>query len=67
MPKLPSAEHILKVLRHHGFVFKSQKGSHVKYVKDGRTVIVPYPCKEIPIGTLQSICKQAGLEKADFD
>ena len=35
---------IIKVLEIFGFVYKSQKGSHVKYAKDGsptRTVIVP--------------------------
>jgi predicted RNA binding protein YcfA (HicA-like mRNA interferase family) len=44
MPKLYSSSHILKVLDKHGFVFISQKGSHIKLRKSGEvtlTVIVP--------------------------
>ena len=48
----------------------SQKGSHVKFAKEtpeGRfTTIVPNH-KEITIGTLSSILKQAGLTVNEFD
>ncbi len=58
MTKLPSSDKIIKVLERNGFVFKSQKGSHQKYIKDSKIVIVPAPKKQIPIGTLKSISKQ---------
>jgi predicted RNA binding protein YcfA (HicA-like mRNA interferase family) len=66
MPKLPSSKEIIAVLLAHGFEKVSQKGSHHKYCKGNRIVIVPSPKKEIPIGTLQSIIKQAGLSREDF-
>jgi predicted RNA binding protein YcfA (HicA-like mRNA interferase family) len=44
-----------------GFVFRSQRGSHVKLRRrDGRTVIVPMH-RELAPGTLRSILRQAGL------
>lgn len=53
-----------------GFVEATRKGSHVKFVKtilDGtRTVIVPNH-REIALGTLRSILRQAGLSADDFD
>lgn len=55
------------VLEKHGFTFKSQKGSHAKYVKGAATVIVPHPRKEIPYGTFLSIVRQSGLAKDDFN
>ncbi|MDD1636393.1 MAG: type II toxin-antitoxin system HicA family toxin [Methylococcaceae bacterium] len=65
MPKLPSSKAIIAVLLAHGFEKVSQKGSHHKYCKGNRIVIVPSPKKEIPIGTLQSIIKQAGLTRSE--
>ena len=48
-----------------GFVEVSQKGSHVKFVRQAEsfvdTVIVPKK-HEIPVGTLRSILNQAHLE-----
>ncbi|MDD5272755.1 MAG: type II toxin-antitoxin system HicA family toxin [Methylovulum sp.] len=67
MPKLLSSKEIIAVLLLHGFVKTSQKGSHQKYSKANRAVIVPSPKKEIPIGTLQSIIKQSGLTREDFN
>ena len=53
-----------------GFIPIAQKGSHVKFVKHTkqglRTVIVPYH-KEITIGTLRSILRQAGLTIKEFE
>lgn len=57
MTKLPSSEKVISVLLDYGFVFKSQKGSHQKYKNSDKTVIVPAPRKQIPIGTLKSISK----------
>ncbi|TSC52923.1 MAG: hypothetical protein CEO40_130 [Parcubacteria group bacterium LiPW_72] len=69
MPKLYSSNYILKVLRQKGFVFISQKGSHIKLRKFGKTtltVIVPAQRKEIPLGTFKSILRQAHLVEEDF-
>lgn len=67
MPKLYSSKEIIAVLKSKGFVFKSKKGSHAKYIKNKLTVIVPHPMKEIPYGTFVSILKQSGLSKTDFE
>ena len=70
MPKLYSSDYIIKVLSKYGFVFISQKGSHIKLRKGGNptlTVIVPVGRKEIPVGTFNSICRQSGLSKQDFE
>jgi len=49
-----------------GFLLKSQKGSHQKFSNGERTVIVPAGRKEIPIGTLKSISRQAGIAYDNF-
>jgi len=52
MPKLFSSKKIIKVLVANGFYLVSQKGSHLKYRKDGNptlTVIVPANRMEIPV------------------
>jgi len=66
VPRLSSSKEIIAVPLAHGFEKVSQKGVHQKYCKGNRIVIVPSPKKEIPIGTLQSIIKQAGLTREDF-
>lgn len=69
MPKLYSSNYTLKVLQRKGFVYISQKGSHVKLRKFGKitlTVIVPAQRKEIPLGTFKSILRQAHLAEEDF-
>ena len=66
MSKLLSSEKITKTLLKFGFQLVSQRGSHQKYQKEGFTVIVPSPRKEIPIGTFRSIVRQAGLSVDDF-
>ena len=66
MTKLPSSEKVLKVLLSHGFMLKSQKGSHQKFSNGQRAVIVPAGRKEIPIGTLKSISRQSGIDYDNF-
>jgi predicted RNA binding protein YcfA (HicA-like mRNA interferase family) len=70
MPKLYSSFYVLKILEAHGFMFVSQKGSHIKVRKAGNpvlTVIVPANRKEIPLGTLRSILRQSQLSIQDFE
>jgi len=67
MSKLPSSKQIIATLKACGFIQVSQRGSHVKFKKENRTVIVPSPKKEIPLGTLRSIIRQSGLTPGDFN
>jgi predicted RNA binding protein YcfA (HicA-like mRNA interferase family) len=66
MTKLPSSQKIINTLLRNGFILISQRRSHQKYRKDDKTVIVPAPRKEIPIGTFRSIIRQSGLSPNDF-
>ena len=59
-----SVKFVTDLLKKNGFVFKSQKGSHMKYVKDGKVVVVPnHGSKGIERGTYYSILNQAGIEE----
>ena len=53
-----------------GFTQVSQKGSHVKFIRrtdEGtRTAIVPRH-REVAVGTLRSIMRQAGLAPDEFE
>ncbi|HEX9503522.1 MAG TPA: type II toxin-antitoxin system HicA family toxin [Patescibacteria group bacterium] len=44
MPRRYSSDEILKVLRRQGFIFVSQKGSHVKYCKLGPRAYSNHSC-----------------------
>ncbi|MBI5147799.1 MAG: type II toxin-antitoxin system HicA family toxin [Parcubacteria group bacterium] len=69
MPKFYSSAHIIRVLQKKGFIYISQKGSHVKFRKVGSptlAVIVPAGKREIPFGTFKSILRQANLTEGDF-
>ena len=70
MPKLYSARQIIKALQRIGFKIISQKGSHIKLngTFDGKTYIAIVPNhKEVAMGTLQSILKQAGITKEELE
>ncbi len=66
MSNLLSSREVIQVLQKIRFVFISKKGSHKKFKKGNRTVIVPDPKREIPRGTFASILRQSGLNKEDF-
>ena len=54
---------LIKQLEADGWYLVGVKGSHHQYKhphKQGR-VTVPHPKKDLPIGTVKSILKQAGL------
>ncbi|MCD8207194.1 MAG: type II toxin-antitoxin system HicA family toxin [Bacteroidales bacterium] len=54
---------VIKVLQENGFQQKSQSGSHIKFEKDGRIVIVPaHGKKGVEKGTYYNILRQAGLK-----
>ena len=53
---------IVKRLLADGFVLVSSKGSHHKFRRGERTVIVPHPRKDLPPGTARSIARMAGWD-----
>ncbi len=67
MPKRLSSREVVRLLAEYGFVFVSQRGSHQKFRNSSaRTFIVPADRREIPVGTIISIIKQSGLDRALF-
>lgn len=55
---------LIKIVEADGWYQVSTKGSHYQYkhpTKKGR-VTIPHPKKDLPIKTVQSILKQAGLK-----
>jgi predicted RNA binding protein YcfA (HicA-like mRNA interferase family) len=55
---------IISALKDDGWYQAAQKGSHTQFkhpTKPGR-VTVPHPKKDIPVGTLKSIERQAQLK-----
>jgi predicted RNA binding protein YcfA (HicA-like mRNA interferase family) len=51
---------IIKRLREDGFELIAVRGSHHKFRKGGKTIIVPHPKKDLPEGTARAIAKHAG-------
>jgi predicted RNA binding protein YcfA (HicA-like mRNA interferase family) len=59
-----NSREIIKLLKAGGWCEVAHVGSHKQFKhesKPGR-VTVPYPKKDLPIGTLRSIEKQAGIK-----
>ena len=59
-----NSREILRKLAQDGWCEVAQVGSHKQFkhsLKPGR-VTVPHPKKEVPVGTIKSIEKQAGLK-----
>ena len=72
MPKLGvfSGAELCRFLGQHGFIAVRQRGSHVvmQQQADTTTITVPIPMhREIRIGTLQSIIRQSGLPRSEFE
>lgn len=57
-----SSRKIVKRLLADGFELVAVKGSHHKFRKGDRTVIVPHPKRDLPLGTARSIARMAGWE-----
>lgn len=60
MQILTSSRDIIRRLEAEGWVLVSCKGSHHKFRKGERTVIVPHPKKDLPLGTARNIARFAG-------
>lgn len=58
---------IIKILEDKGFRFIRQKGSHRLYRKDELRVTVPFHGKDLKLGTLHNILKQAGVSKEELE
>ena len=59
-----TSREMISHLKKNGFEIISQNGSNVKmfHQQTGKTVIVPYHCKDLKKGMEQAILKQAGLK-----
>ncbi|MBI2484028.1 type II toxin-antitoxin system HicA family toxin [Candidatus Uhrbacteria bacterium] len=65
MPKTPrlTPRKLIQLLKKNGFLLDHTTGSHYIFYHPitGRRVTVPYHAKDIPIGTLHSILRQAEI------
>ena len=65
-----SGKDVCIILERHGFIEVRRKGSHIvmqKKLSEG-TITVPIPDhNEIRIGTLQSIIRQSGIPRSEFE
>ena len=52
---------LLKLLKDAGYEEVGKKGSHLKRRKGEKTVILPHPKKDLPLGTVKCIYEQAGI------
>jgi predicted RNA binding protein YcfA (HicA-like mRNA interferase family) len=68
--RILSGKEVCSILSSHGFFQVRQRGSHIVMQKKlpFGTVTVPVPDHdEIRIGTLQSIIRQSGLPRGEFE
>ncbi|HVV96330.1 MAG TPA: type II toxin-antitoxin system HicA family toxin [Rhodanobacteraceae bacterium] len=68
MPKLPrvSGAQIVRALERLGFVAVRRRGSHVVMRRGAAGCVVP-DHREVKLGTLVGILKQAGVEANEFE
>jgi predicted RNA binding protein YcfA (HicA-like mRNA interferase family) len=71
LPRLPalSAREIIAALRRAGFVEDRQSGSHVTMVNEARrraAVIPVHSGRDVAVGTVHNILRQAGLTVEEF-
>ncbi|MEW6067386.1 MAG: type II toxin-antitoxin system HicA family toxin [Nitrospirota bacterium] len=68
--RILSGKDVCTILAQHGFTEARRKGSHVvmqKKLSEG-SITVPVPDHhEIRIGTLQSIIRQSGIPRSEFE
>lgn len=51
---------IMKRLREEGYELISVRGSHHKFRKGEKILIIPHPKRDLPLGTARAIAKDAG-------
>jgi predicted RNA binding protein YcfA (HicA-like mRNA interferase family) len=57
-----TSRELIRELEAAGWMIGRIKGSHHQMVKDGRTVTVPHPKKDLPKPLVASIRRSAGLQ-----
>lgn len=65
-----SGREVCAILSQHGFVQVRQRGSHMvmqRYVADGAATVPVPDHAELRLGTLQSIIRQSGIPRGDFE
>jgi len=68
--KSVSGKALCKIVERKGWVLKRITGSHHIYVKNEVKVILSIPVhgnRDLPVGTLKSLLKDAGLTEGDLD
>ncbi len=68
--RILSGKEVCGILEKHGFIQVRQRGSHIVMQKQlpDTTITVPVPNHaELRIGTIQSIIRQSGLHKSEFE
>jgi predicted RNA binding protein YcfA (HicA-like mRNA interferase family) len=65
-----SGKTLCKVVERNGWLLKRVTGSHHIYAKKGVSVILSIPVhsnRDLPIGTLKNLLKDAGLTEEDLE
>lgn len=67
MPKLPriSGQEIVKALQHLDFEVARQRGSHIVMRRGSSGCVVPNH-REVKVGTLAGVLRQAGVSAEEF-
>jgi len=65
LPRDVSGAEAVRALERLGFLITRQTGSHVRMTKDHRRITVPMH-RNLVVGTLQSVLRQAGVSSDDF-
>ena len=67
MPKFPglSGAEIVRALEILGFVVTRQSGNHIVMKREGQGCVVPNH-KEVKIGTVNGVLRQAGVSTQEF-
>jgi predicted RNA binding protein YcfA (HicA-like mRNA interferase family) len=56
------SKEVVKILKEYGFEIRRQSGTHLIMRKEEKTVVIPIHKETMPIGTLKSIERQAGIK-----
>lgn len=65
-----SGKALCRLIERYGWRLKRITGSHHIYCKEGESVILSIPVhsnRDLPIGTLRSLMRDAGLREQDLD
>ena len=59
-----NSKDVIRRLEAEGWVYMGGKGDHLKFRHPSHRlhVVVPHPRKDLPVGTLRNIYRQAGWE-----